>query len=163
MTIPFHCVGIGCGPSNLSIASLLHGQAEVRSIFFDMKPEFSWHSGMLLPDASLQVSLFKDLVTLADPGNRFSFISYLHVHGRLLRFLNARFDQLSRVEFADYLRWAAHANENIHFGERVENVDFDGGFILVREQLGQSMHACTEERFLLGDELSSAQVADERA
>lgn len=140
-TIPFHCVGIGCGPSNLSIASLLYGQPDVRSVFFESKPEFSWHRGMLLPGTSLQVSMFKDLVTLADPGNRFSFTSYLHQHGRLIQFLNARFAQISRQEFADYLHWAAHANENIRFGESVLSVDFDGRYFVVE----------TSERRVLGE------------
>jgi lysine N6-hydroxylase len=70
-------------------------------------------------------------VTLADPGNRFSFISYLHRHGRLHQFLNARFDQVSRLEFRDYLKWAAETNENISFGERALHVDFDGKYFVV--------------------------------
>jgi len=127
----YHCAGIGCGPSNLSVAALLHNHPQIRNIVFDMKPAFSWHDGMMLPDTSLQVSMFKDLVTLADPTNRFSYVSYLHQHGRLLPFLNARFEQISRLEFADYLKWVAHNNENIHFDERVESVDFDGSHFVV--------------------------------
>ncbi|MBN3003491.1 SidA/IucD/PvdA family monooxygenase [Chromobacterium alkanivorans] len=127
----YHCIGIGSGPSNLSVASLLHGQHDIKSIFFEQKPAFSWHDGMMIPGAGLQVSLFKDLVTLADPTNRFSFVSYLHQHGRLLQFLNARFDQVSRLEFRDYLKWAAESNDNICFGERVLEVDFvDGAYVV---------------------------------
>ena len=121
----YHCVGIGCGPSNLSIASLLHGNGDVKSIFFDSKPAFSWHDGMMMGNASLQVSLFKDLVTLADPTNKFSFISYLHSEGRLYNFLNAKFDSLLRKEFRAYLEWAARTNENVHFDERVLSVSFE--------------------------------------
>ncbi|MCD5364514.1 lysine N(6)-hydroxylase/L-ornithine N(5)-oxygenase family protein [Chromobacterium aquaticum] len=137
----YHCIGIGSGPSNLSVASLLHGQHDIKSIFFEQKPAFSWHDGMMIPGAGLQVSLFKDLVTLADPTNRFSFVSYLHQHGRLLQFLNARFDQVSRLEFRDYLKWAAENNANICFGERVLEVDFDGGAFVVQ----------TTKRRVLGD------------
>lgn len=131
MNNDFECVGVGCGPSNLSLASLLHGHAQIRSIFFERRPTFSWHEGMMLPNAGLQVSLFKDLVTLADPTSPFSFVSYLHRHGRLYQFLNARFGQIARQEFGDYLKWAAHANENIRFGESVIGVDFDGRDFLV--------------------------------
>lgn len=128
----YDCIGVGCGPSNLSIAAQLHSHPQIRNIFFDMKPAFSWYDGMMLPDASLQVSIFKDLVTLADPTNPFSFVSYLHQQGRLLPFLNARFEQISRLEFADYLKWVAHTNGNASFGERVERVDFDGAHFIVQ-------------------------------
>lgn len=127
----YDCVGIGCGPSNLSVAAQLYSLQEVSSIFFDKKDEFSWHSGMMLPDACLQVSMFKDLVTLTEPTNPFSFVSYLHQHGRLLPFLNAQFAQISRLEFAAYLKWAAHTNQNVYFGESVEGVDFDGRHFVV--------------------------------
>ena len=132
MTNCYECVGVGCGPSNLSLASLLYGHRDIRSIFFEQRPEFSWHEGMMLPDAGLQVSLFKDLVTLAEPTNQFSFVSYLHRHGRLYQFLNARFAQITRQEFGEYLKWAAHANENVCFGERVLSVDFDGQDFVVQ-------------------------------
>lgn len=128
----YDCVGIGCGPSNLSIAAQLYGTHEVRNIFFERKSEFSWHSGMMLPDAGLQVSIFKDLVTLTEPTNPFSFISYLHQHGRLLTFLNAQFSQISRLEFAAYLKWAAHSNENINFDEDVRGIIFDGNHFAVQ-------------------------------
>jgi lysine N6-hydroxylase len=73
----YQCAGVEAGPSNLGLASLLYGKSDLRSIFFDQKPEFSWH-GQMFPDASLQVSLFKDLVTLAEPTGFLSFVSYLH-------------------------------------------------------------------------------------
>ena len=128
----YDCVGIGCGPSNLSVAAQLYGLREIRYIFFEKKTEFSWHSGMMLPDVSLQVSMFKDLVTLADPTNPFSFLSYLHQHGRLLSFLNAKFAHVLRSEFSAYLKWAAHANKNISFGQEVNCVEFDGSYFVVR-------------------------------
>ena len=62
---------------------MLHGDAELPNLFFDRKPRFAWHDEQLITGATLQVSIFKDLVTLADPTNRFSFLSYLHEQGRL--------------------------------------------------------------------------------
>lgn len=79
----YRCVGIGVGPSNLSVASLLHDREGISNVFFDRKPKFSWHDGMQFPEANLQVAIFKDLVTLADPTNSFSFISYLHSQSTL--------------------------------------------------------------------------------
>ena len=63
----YRCLGVGVGPANLSLASLLHNRPDVTNLFLDRKPSFSWHDGQQLPGNTLQVSLFKDLVTLSDP------------------------------------------------------------------------------------------------
>ena len=130
----YQCVGIGIGPSNLSLASLLYPYKGLHSAFFDRKPEFAWHDGMYFPGATLQVAIFKDLVTLSDPTNRFSFISYLHAEGKIHHFLNARFESVPRREFRNYLKWASDANENVHFGEEVKHVRFDEHFIIETEK-----------------------------
>ncbi|MFE5679547.1 lysine N(6)-hydroxylase/L-ornithine N(5)-oxygenase family protein [Streptomyces erythrochromogenes] len=121
-------VGIGAGPANLSLAALLHGDSEQPNLFFDRKPRFTWHDAQMINGATLQVSIFKDLVSLSDPTNRFSFLSYLHEHGRIYHFLNAQFAEVPRTEFRNYLAWAAEKNENVVFSETVERVDFDGVF-----------------------------------
>lgn len=124
----YNCVGVGVGPSNLSLASLLDGHEKTCAIFFEKKPSFGWHEGMLLRGLHLQVSLFKDLVTLSDPKNKFSFLSYLHDQGKIYHYLNARFDAVPLQEFANYLNWASENNDAIHFGEEVVRVDFDDDF-----------------------------------
>src|SRR4051812_12840124 len=106
MHLHYTCVGMGVGPSNLSLASLLYSHPEITNVFFDKKPEFTWHDGLQVSGASLQVSLFKDLVTLADPTNAFSFISYLHSQGKIYQFLNAEFPSVPRQEFRNYMEWA---------------------------------------------------------
>ncbi|WP_033400224.1 lysine N(6)-hydroxylase/L-ornithine N(5)-oxygenase family protein [Actinokineospora enzanensis] len=126
----FGCVGIGAGPANLSLASLLHGRPELSSLFLEGKPAFGWHDDQQIPGATLQVSLFKDLVTLADPTNRFSFLSYLHAQGRIYQFINAQFEAVPRREFRNYLSWVCENIENITFGEYVRSVSFDGVFRL---------------------------------
>ncbi|WP_346827479.1 lysine N(6)-hydroxylase/L-ornithine N(5)-oxygenase family protein [Serratia inhibens] len=146
MTEHYQCVGVGCGPSNLSMAALLHGNKEIKSIFFDAKKEFSWHDGMMMRNSDLQVSLFKDLVTLADPCNKFSFISYLHQHNRLYQFLNARFEQMSRQEFRGYLKWVSENNENVIFGEKVLNVEFKDDVFHVET----SQRSITSENVVIG-------------
>ncbi|MEU6368584.1 SidA/IucD/PvdA family monooxygenase [Streptomyces sp. NPDC046931] len=124
----YRCLGVGVGPANLSLASLLYGRPDVPNLFLERKESFSWHDGQQMPGNTLQVSLFKDLVTLADPRNRFSFLAYLHDNGRLYHFLNAQFDAVPRAEFRNYLAWASRCNKNIAFGETVREVTFDEVF-----------------------------------
>ena len=124
----YRCLGIGVGPANLSLACLMHGNVELPSLFLERRDTFGWHDGQQTPDAALQVSMLKDLVSLADPTNSFSFLAYLHAQGRIYHFLNARFDAVPRHEFRNYLEWAAHRNQNISFGEDVQAVEFDSCF-----------------------------------
>jgi lysine N6-hydroxylase len=126
----YRCVGIGVGPANLSLASLLHGHPELSNLFLDRKAEFGWHDGQQVPGASLQVSLFKDLVVLSDPTSPFSFLSYLHDQGKIYHFVNAQFDAVPRQEFRNYLAWASQRNENVVFGENVLGVEFDESFLV---------------------------------
>ncbi|WP_331763800.1 SidA/IucD/PvdA family monooxygenase (plasmid) [Streptomyces hirsutus] len=126
----YDCIGVGVGPANLSLASLLHGDRTTRSLFLDQKESFTWHDGQQLPGTTLQVSMLKDLVSLADPTNRFSFLSYLHAHGKIYHFINAQFEDMPRQEFRNYLSWASQQNENVRFGERVLSVDFDSRFVV---------------------------------
>jgi lysine N6-hydroxylase len=126
----YACIGIGVGPSNLSLASLLYSHREVTNLFVEKKDGFDWHDGQQIPGASLQVSPLKDLVSLADPTNVFSFLSYLHAQGRIYHFINAQFDAVPRQEFRNYLEWASRKNENIVFGEEVLSVGFDDAFVL---------------------------------
>jgi lysine N6-hydroxylase len=126
----FTVVGIGAGPANLSLASLLYGDPAVSNVFIDRKPAFGWHDGQQIPGATLQVSPLKDLVSLSDPTSPFSFLSYLHSEGKIYHFINAQFDAVPRQEFRNYLEWASRQNENVVFGEEVCSVDFDGRFVV---------------------------------
>ena len=78
-------IGVGLGPFNLGLAALL-ATTDVDAVFFDDKPEFAWHPGLMLPGAEIQVPFLADLVTLADPTSPYSFLNYLHEQGRLYRF-----------------------------------------------------------------------------
>jgi lysine N6-hydroxylase len=126
----YGCVGVGVGPANLSLASLLYSHREVSNLFVEKKEAFGWHDSQQIPGASLQVSPLKDLVTLADPTNVFSFLSYLHSQGRIYHFINAQFDAVPRQEFRNYLEWASRKNENIVFGEEVLSVEFAERFVV---------------------------------
>lgn len=123
-------VGVGVGPFNLSFAALLEPLG-LNSRFFELKEEFHWHPGLLFADSSLQVSFLKDLVTLADPSSRFSFLAFLSAHRRLYRFINADFPRVSRREFVQYFRWVCDSLPNLEFGCRVDEIRYDGDVLRV--------------------------------
>jgi lysine N6-hydroxylase len=123
-------VGIGVGPANLSLASLLYSHPAAANIFFEKKESFGWHDGQLIDGATLQVSMLKDLVSLADPTNKFSFLAYLHGQRRIYHFLNAQFNAVPRQEFRNYMDWASRENENIFFREEVLEVTFEKIFMV---------------------------------
>ncbi|WP_069812830.1 lysine N(6)-hydroxylase/L-ornithine N(5)-oxygenase family protein [Streptomyces sp. TP-A0874] len=123
----FHdLVGVGFGPSNLALAIALaeeHGERGLRTVFLERKEEFGWHRGLMLPDATMQVSFLKDLVTLRTPTSRFGFLSYLRERDRLVDFINRGSDFPSRVEFHDYLEWAAAPfADQVRYGAEVLDV-----------------------------------------
>ncbi len=107
-------IGVGFGPSNLALAITIaeHNARAgandfVEATFFERQEAFGWHRGMLLEDATMQVSFLKDLVTPRDPTSECSFVCYLHEQGRLTDFMNHKTLFPLRVEFHDYLEWAA--------------------------------------------------------
>ena len=119
--------GVGIGPFNLSLAALLAPAADTAVRFFDRRPHFAWHPGLMLPDARLQTSFLKDLVTAVDPTSPYSFLAYLVERRRFYEFVNADFKAVSRLEFSDYLAWAARRVPGLYFGTTVHEVRFEDG------------------------------------
>jgi len=123
--------GIGFGPSNLALAiAVEEDERPVRARFFERQPRFGWHRGMLLEDATMQVSFLKDLVTLRNPTSTFSFLCYLRDRGRLIDFVNHKNLFPLRKEFHDYFEWAAErVGHHVSYGAEVSAVSVrDGGF-----------------------------------
>lgn len=118
-------IGIGIGPFNLGLAALLSTHNDIESVFLERKPEFHWHQGLLLPGTTLQVPFFADLVTMADPSHKLSYLSYLHQQDRLYQFYYYENFQIPRIEYNHYCRWAANQLANCHFGENVTEVTYD--------------------------------------
>lgn len=118
-------IGIGIGPSNLSIAALGSEIEGFNCKFLERKPHFSWHPGMILADSSMQTHFLKDLVTAVSPTNPYSFLNYLVKRKKFYRFLTSEQRTTSREEFADYLNWAATGLDSLVFNQEVQRVEFD--------------------------------------
>jgi L-ornithine N5-oxygenase len=134
-TLEYDVIGLGFGPANLAIAVALDEDRRVREhglryCFLEKKPAFEWHGGMLLEDSRMQISFLKDLATLRNPSSRYTFVSYLHEKRRLEAFINISTFTPSRLEYNDYLGWAAaQFSDRVHYGEEVIGVEpvLDGG------------------------------------
>ncbi len=124
-------IGIGFGPSNVAMALALSehnarvGRPEaVTAHFFERQPGFGWHRGMLIDDATMQVSFLKDLVTLRNPASEYSFLCYLRSKGRLIDFVNHKNLFPLRVEFHDYFEWAAaKVDDMVSYGHEVVAIE----------------------------------------
>lgn len=128
---PVHdLIGVGFGPSNLALAIAVAehnaGAAAgdpVQALFLERAPRFGWHRGMLIDDATMQVSFLKDLVTMRNPSSEYSFLSYLHARGRLVDFVNHKNLFPLRVEFHDYFEWAAAGVDHmVSYGTEVVSI-----------------------------------------
>ncbi|MBC9712086.1 SidA/IucD/PvdA family monooxygenase [Streptomyces sp. TRM66268-LWL] len=119
---PQDLVGIGIGPSNLSLAALAHPLTELRTAFYEQRPGFHWHPGLLLDGATLQVPFLADLVTLADPTSPWSFLNYQREQQRLFPFYFAEKFHIQRSEYDAYCRWVSCQLPGLQFGHQVDAV-----------------------------------------
>jgi len=123
--VTLDAVGVGVGPFNLSLAALL-APTGFNARFFDKSADFQWHPGLLFPEATIQVSYLKDLVTLVDPTSPHSFVAFLRANKRLYRFIIRTEVRVSRKEFNQYLQWVAGRLPNVEFGAEVREVHLGG-------------------------------------
>ncbi|GAA0314201.1 lysine N(6)-hydroxylase/L-ornithine N(5)-oxygenase family protein [Psychrobacter aestuarii] len=135
-------IGIGLGPFNLSLAALLDN-TNVRAKFFEQKPEFNWHKGMILPATTLQVPFMADLVTMIDPTSRYSFLNYLHTQKRLLKFYFLEEFKIYREEYNHYCQWVAGQLDSLRFATTVVDVQFyteagEEGFAVTVNECGET-------------------------
>ncbi|WP_210587466.1 lysine N(6)-hydroxylase/L-ornithine N(5)-oxygenase family protein [Streptomyces sp. GESEQ-35] len=122
---PRDLVGIGIGPFNLSLAALAHPLAELDAVFYDQRPAFDWHPGLLIEGATVQVPFLADLVTLADPASPWTFLNYLKARERLFPFYFAERFHIQRAEYDAYCRWVSENLPELHFGHQVDAVRFN--------------------------------------
>ena len=123
----YDLVGVGFGPSHLSLAALHDSSAgkaqRPRLRCLEARPSFAWHPDMLLDGARMQIAFAKDLVTPVDPTSRFTFMNYLVAKGRLEQFLSIGTLYPTRHEYLDYFRWAAdQLADYVSYGSTVQRI-----------------------------------------
>ncbi|MGH3637858.1 MAG: lysine N(6)-hydroxylase/L-ornithine N(5)-oxygenase family protein [Mycobacterium sp.] len=132
-------VGVGFGPSNLGLAIAIeehneqcaHDQA-ISAEFIEAKPQFGWHTGMLIPGTTMQISFLKDLASQRNVRSRYTFLNYLTERRRLNEFINHQTFFPTRLEFHDYLEWAAdRVDAKVHYATRAVAVRDEGGWLAV--------------------------------
>ncbi|MGB8193502.1 MAG: SidA/IucD/PvdA family monooxygenase [Chitinophagaceae bacterium] len=121
----YDLAGLGIGPFNLGLAALCHPVTALKTIFFEQRAQFDWHKGMMLQSATLQVPFYADLVTLADPCSRFSFMAFLKASGRLFHFAIKENNFITRREYNQYCNWVAAQLSNLHFNHQVQIVQYN--------------------------------------
>lgn len=116
---------VGCGPFNLGLAALADPVPDLDVAVFDREPELTWHRGLMLDGALLQVSFLADLTTLVDPTSAYSFLAYLRDRDRMYPFYVREQFHPTREEYEDYLRWAARQLPQVRFRHEVAEVRWD--------------------------------------
>ncbi|MEN3268520.1 FAD-dependent oxidoreductase, partial [Pseudonocardia sp.] len=130
----YHTIGIGAGPSNLSLAALYKNVTTEKLALFDSRPVAGWHTPLLYPGVRMQTSWMKDLVSLVDPRHELTFLNYLVTSGRLYALMNSQFDALPRIEYERYLAWATERLGVVNFGVTVDKIAItDDGFQVSRD------------------------------
>jgi lysine N6-hydroxylase len=131
----YFAIGVGAGPSNLSLSALFKARSDESIALFDRKPSTGWHESLLHRGVRMQTSWLKDLVSVIDPTHQLSFLNYLVTTGRLFALLNAQFDVIPRREYMRYLTWAADRLDNIHYGVGIDHVSYtDDGFVAYSDE-----------------------------
>ncbi|KMN82953.1 hypothetical protein VK98_05480 [Chromobacterium sp. LK11] len=101
-------IGIGFGPANIALAIALEELAPQLSVrFLERRPSAAWQPGMLLEGSDIQNHPLRDLVTPRNPRSRYTFTNFLHEHNRLYEHLNLPLHYPLRLEYAQYVSWAA--------------------------------------------------------
>ncbi|MGA4842594.1 lysine N(6)-hydroxylase/L-ornithine N(5)-oxygenase family protein [Streptomyces sp. G45] len=118
-------VGIGIGPNNLSLAALAQPLTELGHLtadFYEQRPSFHWHPGLLIDGTTLQVPFLADLVTLADPASPWTFLNYLKSRERLFPFYFAERFHIQRADYDAYCRWVSDHLPGLHYGHQIDAV-----------------------------------------
>lgn len=122
---PYDFIGIGLGPFNLSLACLAEPLPGVRSLFLEKKEAFGWHTGMLVDGTTLQNPFLADLVSMADPTSRFSYLNYCKQQGRIYTYFVRENFYLTRQEYDRYCKWAAAQLRNVRYRQDVLDIHYD--------------------------------------
>ena len=150
----YDIIGIGIGPFNLGMAALAAPVEELSVLFFDQSPSFSWHPGIMLSDATLQVPFMADLVTMADPTSPYSFLNFMKQTGRLYKFYIKEDFYVLRKEYNAYCKWVVDQLPSCHFGQKVLSTSYnqpEGYYeLLVEDQVTDEKHFFFARKLVLG-------------
>lgn len=87
---------------------------------------------MLLKGATLKNNCLKDLVSLTDSTNRFSFMAFLQAKNRIYEWINADFVRPLRKEYNQYLRWVSEQlTDSILWNTKILSVKLVKGLLQV--------------------------------
>ncbi|WP_127794983.1 lysine N(6)-hydroxylase/L-ornithine N(5)-oxygenase family protein [Agromyces sp. LHK192] len=145
-------VGIGIGPFNLGLACLAE-PLDLDAVFLDAAGGFRWHHGMMLEGATIQVPFLADLVSMADPTSRFSFLNWLKQQGRLYPFYIRESFYPLRAEYDAYCRWASEQLMSLRWGRRVVAVEHEASddcFVVRSELAGGGIETVRARHVVLG-------------
>lgn len=148
----YSLIGIGIGPFNLGLAALIEPVADVSALFFDQSESFDWHPGLMLPNATLQVPFMADLVTLADPTNKYSFLNFCKQTGRLYPFYIRENFNILRKEYNCYCQWVATQLTNVRFAHEVIGIAHNNNLyeVTVRRSKNGKPETYYAEKLALG-------------
>lgn len=149
----YNLIGIGIGPFNLGLAALLHPVEDVSAVFFDQSDSFDWHPGLMLHSATLQTPFMgTDLVTMADPTSRFSFLNFLKQTDRLYPFFIRENFYMLRREYNLYCQWAIAQLASCRFSQKVSRLAYRDGLYEVTVQHTKTGDVTTwyAEKLVLG-------------
>jgi lysine N6-hydroxylase len=78
----------------------------------------------MLSDATLQVPFMADLVTMADPTSRYSFLNFMKQTGRLYKFYIKEDFYVLRKEYNAYCKWVIEQLPSCRFGQKVLHIAY---------------------------------------
>lgn len=153
-THKYDIIGIGIGPFNLGLAALTEPVAGLSALFLDRSPAFDWHPGLMLDSATLQVPFMADLVTMADPASKYSFLNFLKETDRLYKFYIRENFYILRKEYNVYCKWVAAKLANCLFSREVSVVEYQEAEkqyrVLVKNSLTNEEEVYYAEKIVLG-------------
>lgn len=121
----YDLIGIGIGPFNLGLAALAQPIPSFKTVFLERKQQFSWHEGLMIDGATLQVPFYADMVTLADPCSPYSFLNFLKAKNRMFRFACNENYYIERREYQQYCRWVASKLDSLCFDRHVKGIEYN--------------------------------------
>jgi L-ornithine N5-oxygenase len=124
----YDVVCVGFGPANIALAIALEELwPKARVKFVEKTSGPCWQPAMLIDGADIQNDPVRDLVTPRNPRSRYTFINYLHEHGRLFKHLNLPSHFPLRKEYARYITWVAeNVSADVDYGQAVTRIGLTG-------------------------------------